>query len=81
MLALALLTYGHLDAVEDILNNIPSSPKARIRSSVKALKVFLPLPDDLDPLSNSEGVRTWFSQHRELLQWDVGKGIFVLVDD
>ena len=77
--AAGLLAYGQLDVAEDLLDFPP--PSGAIRNLALALKALLPLPGDLDPLQDAEGVRAWLRQCGDRLSWNEDKGLFVKPDD
>lgn len=75
---LGLLTYGRLDVVEDIINNIPRNPSAQnVRSLIAALKAIVPIPAELDPRNDPEAVKKWFGKNRAKLKWNEKNGMFV----
>jgi hypothetical protein len=69
MLAVGLLTYGRVDVVEDILDNMPL-PEATIGRLAWVLKGLMPMPEDLDPLKDIEAVRKWVLENKSRLKWD-----------
>lgn len=77
--AVALLTYGRLEAVEDLLRNLPADrhPARVLARSVDAL---IPLATNLDALSNPEATLTWINEHQSRLRWSPADGRFRLDD-
>jgi hypothetical protein len=78
-LAVALLTYGRLEVVEDLLRNIPPGrhPARVLARSVDAL---IPLRAGLDPLVDAEATLGFIDEHRARLAWCVDEGRFRLED-
>jgi len=77
--AAGLLAYGRLDVAEDLLDCLPSS--GGIRKLALALKALLPLPEELHPLRDPEGVWLWLRRHRDRLQWSEEVGVYEMRDD
>lgn len=75
--AVGLLTYGALDYVSDILDNVPATPR-NIRQLAWVLKAMLPLPENLDPLQDANAVKQWVITNRANLEWHSDNGRFVL---
>lgn len=75
VLATGLLTFGRLDVAEDILDCIPSS--GSVRRLTLALKAMLPLPEDLDPMKESDLVREWVRANAQNLKWNEQMGRFI----
>src|SRR5262245_41275494 len=62
VLAAGLLTYGHIEVVDDILNNIPAG-KGHVRRLAWTVSTLLPVPDEMDPLKDFEAVKRWFKEN------------------
>jgi hypothetical protein len=76
-----LLTYGRLDVIDHILDNLPQpNSLSRFRVIAAVVKDLLPLPQDLKPIENRELVRQWIRDHEDRLVWDDDQGRFLLVD-
>jgi hypothetical protein len=73
-----LLTYGRLDVVEGILDNIPSLRS--LRSLLAGVMAILPIPKLLDSGANPEAVKQWLREDRAKLEWVEEKGVFILKD-
>ena len=73
VLASGLLAFGRLDVVEDVLRNIPST--GGVRRLALGVKAMLPLPEDLDPIRDTELVRAWVQANRTKFKWNeqIGK--------
>ena len=74
LLALVLLTYGRLDVVEDILENIPS-PHVPARALARCVQHLLPM-EGLDVLTETPAALLWYRTYRDRLWWDESAGIF-----
>jgi hypothetical protein len=74
--ATGMLTYGQIEVVPDVLNNIPESGNARRLANVVSL--LFPLPDELHPLTHPTAVVTWVENHKHKLHWNAIKEIFTL---
>ena len=75
--ALGLLTFGNLNVVEDVLDNIEAFAKTPARYYV-LLAELLPLPQEMFPRGKMDAVRGWMSQNKEVLSWDEQKERFDL---
>jgi hypothetical protein len=77
VMAVALLTFGHVDVVDEILANLPpvGHPARILARSVDAL-----LPTNGDTLRDPDAVRAWFVEHRDRLSWNEQRGQFDLVE-
>ena len=69
ILGAGLLTYGHMEVVEDILDNIPDT-KGQVRRCVLTVTTLLPVPTVLDPFRDTAAVKQWFLENRDGLYWD-----------
>ena len=89
LLAAGLLTYGHIEMVDVILNNVPpglSHEQATgycVAAPSNILSRLLPLPETLKPdgvhsVLDWDRVREWFEVNRRDLQWDAAKERFYL---
>jgi len=90
ILEAGLLSYGRLDLVESILENMPEHDPKRpgamtgicVALPAMVLRNVLPLPPDIGGgwrrLMNKHQVREWFYQHRDRLQWVAADERFVL---
>lgn len=78
-LAVALLTYGRIEVVEDLLRNLPPDrhPARVLARSVDAL---IPLATNLNPLANPEATLAWINEHRPRLRWAPAEGHFRMDD-
>jgi hypothetical protein len=77
--ACGLLTYGRLDVVADLLNNVPAG--RRSHSLESCVKAILPLPKalrDLDDPIVRRAVISWVNDNRDSLIWEDEKGAFSL---
>ncbi|HYN56447.1 MAG TPA: hypothetical protein VES03_04525 [Motilibacterales bacterium] len=77
VVAAALLTFGHLEAATDILDDLPAHP-ASARMLAGVLNAVLPM--DADPYQDPDGVRQWLAAHRDRLVWVDAAGRFELVE-
>ena len=77
--ACGLLTFGRLDVIEDILNNVPIS-LVPVSHFVNCVRHTLPVPPELKGVWSRDfaAFRTWFQTHRERLIWSEGQGRFLL---
>ncbi len=73
--AAGLLTYGEIEMVDDILDNIPSG-KGHIRRFAWTVNVLFPAPKELDALENAPGLKRWFHENRDTFYWDEQEFIF-----
>jgi hypothetical protein len=73
VVAVALLTYGHLEVVDEILALIPTGnhPARVLARSVDEL-----LPTGGDALRDTDAVRAWLENHRTELAWNETTGRF-----
>jgi len=69
IIAVGLLTYGRLDVLSDILDNVPPSdlPLYRLLGVFRAV---LPLPATLSIRTHLDGIRDWVAEHEGYLEWD-----------
>ncbi|MEO1643822.1 MAG: hypothetical protein AAFR67_01450 [Chloroflexota bacterium] len=71
---MGLLTYGHLDVIPDILENIPPriASVSRLAKLVKVVLSTFELDGSLSidaPLEVDE-IKAWYEQHKDELVWD-----------
>lgn len=89
--ATGLLACGRADMVELVLSNVPEPTTDDEHSKVlylgtNALRALLPLPQALQgdggwySYPDLEGVRAWWDDHRDRLEWDSEHERFVLSD-
>jgi hypothetical protein len=76
ILASGLFAFGHLDVAQDILDGIPSG-RANIRRLALVLKALLPMPKNIDPLTNPLAVKEWLSIYRHNLEWNANLEKFI----
>lgn len=90
LLAAGLLTFGHLDMVDVILDNVPPGLSHQVATGycvaapANILSRVLPLPEALKPdglhsVLDWERVREWFELNRRYLEWDAASEQFRLV--
>lgn len=77
ILSIAMLTFGRLDAVPGILDNIPSQNMPTYGLSA-VLHDILPVPQNLR--DNWKLVAEWFEHHKHELRWSENAGRFELND-
>jgi hypothetical protein len=79
--AFALLTFGQIDVIDAMLDNVPrpNSAISHFGICIAALKHLFPLPEQLNPLQDPEAVRQWIHHHEEYLHFDADAGRFVLL--
>lgn len=76
VVAAALLTFGHLEAAADIIDELPAHP-ASARMLARVLNALLPV--DADPYQDPEGVRQWLAAHADHLVWRDAAGRYELI--
>lgn len=76
ILAVARLTYGQLDAADEILANLPP-PRHPARMLARSLSALLPLDPRLDPAEDPGAAVAWLAAHRARLRWSEADGRFV----
>ncbi|NEQ98205.1 MAG: hypothetical protein F6K30_16050 [Cyanothece sp. SIO2G6] len=76
VIASGLFAFGRLDVVPDILNHIPAT--GHVRQLARVTSNLLPLPDTIDPLTNTQGLLDWLDNHRDHLSWDETLERFIL---
>jgi hypothetical protein len=64
--AVGLVSFGHLPAVYDVVENMQ---EVRLRVLASCL-YLLPLPTGIDLINNLTEVKNWFEQNRLNLYWD-----------
>ena len=74
-LAAALLTFGRLDVVGDLLGNLPPD-RNPARILVRSVSALVPLPDGLAPLVDAPATAAWIEAHRQSLRWSEAEGRF-----
>lgn len=72
LLSIGLFAFGKLDAIEDILNNMPSS-RHPTRSLVSCFRL-LPLPQTLE----FDEIRIWVKRKEKYLEWDEAEDRYYL---
>jgi len=78
-LAVALLTYGRLDVIGDLLRNLPPE-RHPARSLASSISHLLPIDIHRQALSNPTAILQWIDDHRSRLLWSAQAGRFVLDD-
>jgi hypothetical protein len=73
---IGLLAYGHLEVIEDVLENLPDG-RNNARTLVSAIPALLPIP--YHPF-DAKKTREWFQAHRDHLVWSEEHGKFLLAD-
>lgn len=75
VLAVGLLSFGRLDVVDAILEDLPAvgHPARMLARSVDDI-----MPTGTNVLADPVATRRWFIEHRELLAWDEENGRFKL---
>ncbi len=74
LIALALLTYGRLDVIDDIVENMPPLPHPARRGLAPALHQLIPAPAGSSP----HALLAWVHANAAQLRWDEDAGRFVL---
>lgn len=77
VVAAALLTFGHLEAAADIIEELPAHP-ASARMLARVLNALLPM--DADPYQDPDGVRQWLAAHFDRLVWRDAAGRYELIE-
>ena len=67
VLATGLLTYGQIEVVQDIVDNVPTSGK--VRRLTNLLPIVLPLPDDVNK-DDKLGLLNWLKNNQDCLMWN-----------
>ena len=62
------MTFGRLDVVPDILNNIPAS--GRVRRLANVVIFTLPLPKNWSTHDDSKEIIEWVKKHQDKLVWN-----------
>jgi hypothetical protein len=77
VLGVGLLSFGHLDVVDDVLDGIPAAdhPSRMLARSVDGL---IPGAGG-NVLVDAQAVRDWIAQHRDRLVWNEESGVFELL--
>jgi hypothetical protein len=78
VIALALLTYGRLDVIGDVLENMPRYPHPSNRGVSPTVDRLIPLPADLQAGTSPREVLAWIRANESQLRWDEDAGRFVL---
>jgi len=76
VLAVALLTWGRLDVVEDILTHVPGG-RHPARILARSVNFLVPLDAGFDAVDRPLETLEWIRRHRDLLRWDPDRGMFV----
>jgi hypothetical protein len=83
VLALGLLAFGNIEVVDEILDAMPIDSSLRrlnvYRLLSSGLRDMLPLPKDMNPLTNPDEVRAWFLVSRDNLRWQEELGRYVII--
>ncbi len=77
VIALALVTYGRLDAVGDVLENLPPREHPARRGLAGAIRELLPVPEPMSRLDSPAEVLAWIRANEARLRWDDDAGRFV----
>ena len=81
ILAVGLITYGHLDVVKHLFDPDLKLPvEAGSRHLVKVTKLLIPFPEDLDVLQDREQVTRWIDVHKDHLLWNPEAKCFKLLE-
>jgi hypothetical protein len=75
LLAVALLTYGRLEVVADILENMPGE-RNPARHLARVVDDLLPLPQGMDAVARTGEVLAWVRAHGDELRWNEDAGRF-----
>lgn len=67
VVGVGLLTYGRLDVLRDVLDNIPV--EGRVKRLANVVKTLLPLPERLGLVDPSQ-ILDWVANQKENLVWD-----------
>ena len=79
IMALALLTYGRLDVVDDVLENMPPDRHPANRGLAGAVNQLIPaIPSTLRAGTSPQEVLAWIRANESHLRWDEDAGHFVL---
>ncbi|MGK7888727.1 MAG: hypothetical protein AB4042_05290, partial [Leptolyngbyaceae cyanobacterium] len=76
VIASGLFTFGRLEMVPDILDNMPNS--GEVRRLALVITALLPLPEAIEPLTDAQAVMDWVEDYRAQLMWDSTLEQFVL---
>lgn len=77
IIAAGLFTFRRLDVAEDILTGIPGG-RGSIRQLAWVLNVLLPMPKDMDALTNPDVVLEWLQVNISRLRWDESSEKYIL---
>jgi hypothetical protein len=75
--AIALLTYGRIDVVGDILNNLPPQ-FTNMYQLHRVVDALIPVPSSLRTIQDKDAVMTWVRDNIDNLKWNDEKGKFIL---
>lgn len=78
-LALGQLAFGEIDALPDVLDNLPLSESSAWGSPLWGgafLEYLFPGQVFPDPIENTENVRKWFDACRDALVWNESRGVY-----
>jgi hypothetical protein len=75
--AITLLTYGRLDVVADVLENIPAG-RHPARVLARSVQDLLPLATELDVLARPGAALAWVRENEARLRWSEAAGRFEL---
>jgi hypothetical protein len=76
-MAVALLTYGRLDVIGDLLGNVPPE-KHPARVLARSVDALIPLGPGIDARADPAAALAWIEQHRSRLSWSAHEGRFQL---
>lgn len=77
-LSLGYLTYGYIEAAEEVIKCIPFLAVNSRRFAEGGLAAILSFPENINPTARPEGALAWLKENAHRLQWDEEKGKFVL---
>lgn len=79
---IALLAYGQLWPLEEVLRVIESNPSVvRSReagSIIRAIKLLVPFPESMSPAQEPRAAQEWLAANGDRLKWDEAAGKFGL---
>jgi hypothetical protein len=78
VIALVLLTYGRLDVIGDVLENVPPDCHPANRGLAPAVDRLIPVPAGLHAGTSPRDVLGWILANESHLRWDEDAGRFVL---
>jgi hypothetical protein len=81
VVSLALLTYGRLDVIGDVLENMPPRLHPANRGLAWAVDRLFPLPTGMHAGATPREVLGWIPANESHLRWDEEAGRFALIDE